>query len=456
MTTPKSTTQANELLTFNSWIYCPATGVLNKGRTEYRLAPQPNQVLKILITAAPEVVFRQQFIDSVWADKIVNEDALSRTIAELRKLLGDSASEAKYIKTRPKKGYQFVAEVETIKTKKSQNRRLQLLIFVFLLTLSLVIVYSRHSSPVNQLQNAVANAQRVTFQPGMEQQSTLSQDGQQILYVKQGSLNSEIIIETLDTPNQKQTIRLADHDLASPILIADKQAVVMTARNKGVCRLKLYHLSEHQFSDLASCYYNAESRTLAWNKSNQSIYFSAPNNKSVGIQAFRLDTDENDTITTPDNLNEMDWSPKISPDGQWLSFSRGSYSVRNLWLKNLVSNKEIALTDNKHYTVSHDWYDSDHLVFDSDLNGSRQLWLINIVDKSIQLLGAYGAQHPSFDHARQQMTFQEVSYEANIWLYDMRYETMERLIHSTKYDNNPFFSPDSQQFVFSSNRQDTG
>lgn len=448
--------KTHEMLTFNSWIYCPETGVLKKGRTEHRLAPQPNLVLKMLVTSAPQVISRQAFLDAVWSDRIVNEDALSRTIAELRKLLGDSASQAKYIKTRPKKGYQFVTEVETIKTKKTQNRRLQFVTLFFLMLLVAVIVINNKNTSVNQLQNAVTNAKRVTFQPGMEHQSILSDDGQHILYVKQGSNNREIVIESLETTNNKQTIALKDHDLASPILISARHSVVMTGRNKAGCILKLYHLIEQRFSDLGKCHFNAESRTIDWHRNDHAIYYSAPNNKSVGIQAIDLDTNKSRTITDPVSLNDLDWSPKISPDGQWLSFSRGNYSVRNLWLKNLKTGEETALTNNKHYTVSHDWYDSEHLVFDSDLNGSRQLWLINILDKSTQLLGAYGAQHPSFDLARSQMAFQEVNYEANIWLYDMQSDQLERIVHSTKYDNNPSFSPDSDQFAFSSNRQDTG
>lgn len=52
------------------------------------------------------------------------------------------------------------------------------------------------------------------------------------------------------------------------------------------------------------------------------------------------------------------------------------------------------------------------------------------------------------------MTYQTVSYEANICQYDVANDSMTRLVHSTKYDNYPNFAPDGQRFLFSSNRSD--
>ncbi len=54
------------------------------------------------------------------------------------------------------------------------------------------------------------------------------------------------------------------------------------------------------------------------------------------------------------------------------------------------------------------------------------------------------------------MVYQEVSYEANIWRYEINTESHNRVIHSTKYDNNPAFSPNGSQMLYSSNRQDKG
>ncbi len=437
------------------WCYLPETGGLKSGREEVRLSTQLNQVLLLLIQNAPEVITRQQFMDSVWADKFVNEGALSRTIAELRKLLGDSASQAKYIKTIPKKGYQWVHVVEPIKARSYRRLKFMLLAMMVSVLVVIPVWISRQNSTLDTLKTAVAKASRVTAQPGMEKQSLLSADGHWLTYVKDTINSSQIFVESLADANLHAVIDLPGYRLSSPVFIAAQNLLLFTAQDKTDCYLKSHVLNSQVFKDLSPCYFNHESRTLSFDSKSNSVFFAAQNNQQqVVIQQLSLTNGKVTALTNPGSVNHLDWSPQISPDHQWLSYSRGNNSVRNIWLKNLQTGIEQPITDGEHYSVSHAWYDHEHIVFDSDLSGSRQLWLLNIHATEPQLLGAYGAQHPSFDHDKRIMAFQEVSYEANIWLFDVVSNEYKRVVHSTKYDNYPAFAADGQRFLFSSNRQD--
>lgn len=444
-------------LLLGDWHYWPDSGVLKKPGQEQRLSTQLNQVLQLLLERAPAVVTRQQFLDQVWTNKYVNEDALSRTIAELRKLLGDSASQAKYIKTIPKTGYQLTASYEPLQAKRQRRWQGIGVMLAVVVMLGLTVWFSQSNRMMTELQTAVANASRVTAKPGMEQQSLLSPDGQWLSYVTHGSGQSQIIIQSMSTANQQHVVELARHRLASPVYVPEQHMVYFTAQDQNRCYLSSYDLHSQQFTELSHCLFNTESRTLDWDPEQQRLLLSASNaQQQVAIHQFSLSAGELRQLTEPVSSDEQDWSPKISPDRQWLSFSRGNHAVRNLWLRDLQSGEERAVTFGEHYSVSHDWLDESHVVFDSDASGSRQLWVLNIDDLSVQLLGAYGAQHPSFNQDKTLMTFQEVSYEANIWQFDVETQSTQRLVHSTKYDNNPAFSPDGSQFVFSSNRQDIG
>ncbi len=437
------------------WQYKPDTGELSGAGQAVRLATQLNDVLWMLVVNAPELVTREQFMDHIWVDKWVNEDALSRTIAELRKLLGDSASQAKYIKTIPKKGYQLTQSAVPVKARRKRLFYNAVLSFVIVGLVLATYLVSLHESVTEKLQKAVTNASRVTALPGMEQQSTLSADGKWLSYVRLNDQGSQIVVKSLTTANQQEVIELARHRLGAPLYLPQRKQLFFTASDQTTCYLKAYQMDTEQFRDLASCEFNSESRTLAWNAANQSLVFAtADNDGLVGLHQLSLVTNTQQVVTTPPSINVQDWSPAFSPDRQWMSFSRGNQSVRNLWLKNMESGEELPLTTGEHYSISHSWYDDEHVVFDSDLSGSRQLWILNIHDKEPQLLGACGAQHPAFDQARSIMTFQEVSYEANIWLFDVTSQTMNRLVHSTKYDNYPTFSAAGERFLFSSNRQD--
>ncbi|WP_223787657.1 winged helix-turn-helix domain-containing protein [Marinicella meishanensis] len=437
------------------WQYRPDNGELRQGRTIQRLPTQLNAVLNLLVKQAPKVVTREQFLDQVWTNKWVNEDALSRTIAELRKLLGDSASQAKYIKTIPKKGYQLALQPQPLRHRRQRQAVGALLMLGVLLLLGLVWSWSSHQSVAETLQQAVAGASRVTALPGMEQQSTLSADGQWLTYVRQRPNDSVVVIQSLTDANEQHLIELARHRLASPYYAPATGQVFMTARDQTRCFLKAYDMASATFTDLAPCAYSGESRSLAWQAAQRLLAFSAPNAAGlIGIQQWSFDRGGVIELTQPPSSDLADWSPAFSPDGRWLSFSRGNQSVRNLWLQNSATGEAEPLTSGEHYTISHSWYDDEHVVFDSDLSGSRQLWVLNIHDRQPQLLGAYGAQHPSFDAVRALMTYQTVSYEANIWMYDIPSGELQRLVHSTKYDNYPNFGPNGRRFLFSSNRSD--
>ena len=75
-----------------------------------KLQAQPAQVLALLIEHAGEVVSRDAIRDAVWGqDTFVDFDkGLNFAIAQVRAALGDSADSPTFIKTFPKRGYQFV------------------------------------------------------------------------------------------------------------------------------------------------------------------------------------------------------------------------------------------------------------------------------------------------------------------------------------------------------------
>ena len=76
-----------------------------------RLRPLLMQVLLRLATTPGVAVTREQLINDVWSRKIVNDEVLSRAIAELRIALDDDSREPRYIETLPKVGYRLVATV---------------------------------------------------------------------------------------------------------------------------------------------------------------------------------------------------------------------------------------------------------------------------------------------------------------------------------------------------------
>lgn len=71
------------------------------------------QVLLLLVENAGEIVRKDDFFAKVWEGNAVEENNLTVTIAQIRKVLGETKDD-KLIETLPLKGYRFKAEVEKI------------------------------------------------------------------------------------------------------------------------------------------------------------------------------------------------------------------------------------------------------------------------------------------------------------------------------------------------------
>jgi len=93
------------------WRVTPHRNVISRGDEEKHLENRLMRTLIFLAEHESRVVTREQFFNSVWQDRVVNEEALSRAISLLRTALDDSARAPKYIQTVPGVGYRLVALV---------------------------------------------------------------------------------------------------------------------------------------------------------------------------------------------------------------------------------------------------------------------------------------------------------------------------------------------------------
>lgn len=96
---------------FDRFGFDAATGRLWDGDEELRLTPKAASVLALLLRHAGEPVTKETLFATVWPDVAVGDDALATCIAELRRALGDDARHARFIETRHRRGYRFVAPV---------------------------------------------------------------------------------------------------------------------------------------------------------------------------------------------------------------------------------------------------------------------------------------------------------------------------------------------------------
>ena len=107
---------AARVLRFDTFELDLRTGELRKRGIKLRLQGQPLELLGILLQSAGNLVTREELRSQLWAaDTFVDFDhSLHNAIARLREVLGDSAETPRYIETLPRRGYRFIAPVETV------------------------------------------------------------------------------------------------------------------------------------------------------------------------------------------------------------------------------------------------------------------------------------------------------------------------------------------------------
>jgi DNA-binding winged helix-turn-helix (wHTH) protein len=98
---------------FGDYQFDIETGRLWLGQGEIRLTPKAAAVLKVLVTRAGEPVSKEQLFASVWNGLAVSDDALTSCVQELRKALEDDSRQPRFIETRHRRGYRFVASLVT-------------------------------------------------------------------------------------------------------------------------------------------------------------------------------------------------------------------------------------------------------------------------------------------------------------------------------------------------------
>jgi pimeloyl-ACP methyl ester carboxylesterase/DNA-binding winged helix-turn-helix (wHTH) protein len=106
-----STTPRERGVAFGGYRFEADSGRLWSGTREIRLTPKASAVLEQLVLHAGEPVSREHLFSTVWNGTAVSDDALTSCIQELRRSLDDDPKQPRFIETRHRRGYRFIARL---------------------------------------------------------------------------------------------------------------------------------------------------------------------------------------------------------------------------------------------------------------------------------------------------------------------------------------------------------
>ncbi len=117
---PKKTKEMPKL-SFNGFVMDLDRACLLHAGQEVKLRPKVFETLRYLVENRNRLVAKDELIKAVWADAFVTDDSLVQCLVELRRALGDKAQGC--VKTVPKRGYIFIADVKQVRAEEIFRRR---------------------------------------------------------------------------------------------------------------------------------------------------------------------------------------------------------------------------------------------------------------------------------------------------------------------------------------------
>ena len=107
--------QSRQTYRFGDFAFDPSSGELHKHGRKVRLQEQPFQILMLLLARPGEVVTREEVRQALWpSDTFVDFGVgLNSAVKRLRDALEDSAEEPRFVETIPRRGYRFIASLES-------------------------------------------------------------------------------------------------------------------------------------------------------------------------------------------------------------------------------------------------------------------------------------------------------------------------------------------------------
>jgi DNA-binding winged helix-turn-helix (wHTH) protein/TolB-like protein/Tfp pilus assembly protein PilF len=112
---PTARREERVALEFGPFRIDPERRTLLRGDSPVPLTPKAFDALVILVESPGRVLDKAELMRRLWPDAAVEESNLTQQIFTLRKAMGDGSEEAKaYIRTVPRRGYEFMAEVRRV------------------------------------------------------------------------------------------------------------------------------------------------------------------------------------------------------------------------------------------------------------------------------------------------------------------------------------------------------
>ncbi len=314
---------------FGNFEFDPSKSTLKRAGSLVKLQPQPMRVLEMLLAAQGTLVTREQIRLHIWGESthVDFEQGLNFAIRQIRIALDDTSAEPSFIATVPRQGYKFLLAVPNPQPSGGTIKLAVALSVILLAASSAFFLRTPASAPLK--------VSKITSLPGNENSPSLSPDGQRIAFSWEGdspankSKSRGIFVMLLSGSLPVRLTNTNEFD-NSPTWSPDGNWIAFLRHHTptgldlvvipsigGTERIRFTQPYDSSIlpTSMAVCW-SPDSKFLLLSSSLQSSFLGA-------IVQLPFDSGE-PTILTHPPLGSFDSFPAISPEGNWLAFSRAT------------------------------------------------------------------------------------------------------------------------------------
>lgn len=266
-----------------------------------------------------EVIDKERLISEVWKGSVVTDNAITRAVAKLRKILQEDAKSPKYLKTVSKRGYLFCAKINVENSERSndasENKQLRitaLIAVIFPLMAASAFLAFQNNKPSVQMVKEVVPLKR---NENYAWYPRIDNSGELLSYVEVDPLSNDesIVIESI---SKGKAIRFNSQAkrLKLPAFSPDSNEVAFVEYDDDQCSIVIaripFDLSNNLTVDKRLGCFGNRPNQLIYHPSDAALMIIAEiNNQSVVATVSIEDStssvlipefkDENDVIESP-------------------------------------------------------------------------------------------------------------------------------------------------------------
>jgi Tol biopolymer transport system component/DNA-binding winged helix-turn-helix (wHTH) protein len=451
------------------------TGELRKAGVRLALQDQPLHVLTMLLERPGDLVTREDLKQRLWPDHtfVDFEQGLNAAIKRLRTTLGDSAETPRFIETLPRRGYRFIAPVDgasspehavTRSAAGASNRSSALRMVWAAVALAGILVAGVLLSTTRPVR--AMKAVPLTSLAGLESQPALSVDGRQVAFCWDGDGQPGLYVRSVGGEEQ---IRVAQGPagLSSPTWSPDGREIAFL-RNVGPARSNQHEIvvvpalggAERLLATTVST-----GPGLDWSPDGRLLAFvdkpraDAPN----AIFILTIGTGERRQLSRP--AQNMSWTgdtePAFSPDGRTVAFVRyhGNSTASDVYVQSLGAGEPRPVTSNQRGITDVGWSeDGRSVVFAGGLPDEEGMSVASVPGREETRRLSVGDHAVAISVSRRggRLAFEQSIRDVNIWRAPgpaaPGASPATPLLHSTRIDHTPDYSPDGTHIALGSTR----